>query len=490
MAYYYFGVNARKSKALFRGILYVALGFVCLQQGKLRLVVPKTDLVVVSSDADFSPPRTLAMDPSLRPAAAAAAVLPAASGSRKGFAHCVNKKNATTHQQLQQDEDNDPCAAPQSLTAFLQQQTPTTTASEKFSRQHPVCPQAARHRIHVAIPFYKLDEVTLQTAIQAALVGQRYPRELVHVWLYDDGSPSATTDADTDRSVLNRVCDIGCGTDNVFDFVPHDNDNSDHPSNDRIHASRVVTNLGLTPDDMPPLLCFRSTLHLGPGGGKYWLFRLLQALAGPNDVVLVNDGDDQLLPGALQVVNQHYIQHSAWFTYGSYEGKWSEQTHPLPEDVQKGQAPFTPRTDTWRYGHPRTFKAHLIDHLERIDFTHSNGKWLTKASDRGYVYRMLELAGAPRVRYIPQKIYQYNYSPTTSTLATAQRGKVTKQMTATSARMRLLQHQSLANWVLAQRTILHLSQLLEIIATGGQLQPTYSRDEPSDSRGALVDKEV
>ncbi|MCU0373434.1 MAG: hypothetical protein MUE56_09370, partial [Ignavibacteria bacterium] len=30
--------------------------------------------------------------------------------------------------------------------------------------------------------------------------------------------------------------------------------------------------------------------------------------------------------------------------------------------------------------------------------------------------------------------------------------------------MRLLQHQSLTNWVLAQRSMLHLSQLLEIIA--------------------------
>ncbi len=70
------------------------------------------------------------------------------------------------------------------------------------------------------------------------------------------------------------------------------------------------------------------------------------------------------------------------------------------------------------------------------------------------------------------------------------RGQVSKKVTAASARMRLLQHQSLANWVLAQRTILHLSQLLEIIATGGQLQPTYSRDESSDSCGALVDKEV
>lgn len=100
--------------------------------------------------------------------------------------------------------------------------------------------------------------------------------------------------------------------------------------------------------------------------------------------------------------------------------------------------------------------------------------------------RREELLATANERGLPAE----NLGSIASTLAVKQRGKVTKQMTAASARMRLLQHQSLANWVLAQRTILHLSQLLEIIATGGQLQPTYSRDEPLDSRGALVDREV
>lgn len=77
-----------------------------------------------------------------------------------------------------------------------------------------------------------------------------------------------------------------------------------------------------------------------------------------------------------------------------------------------------------------------------------------------------------------------------SALPTAQRGQVKRQLQDASSRMRLLQHNSLTNWVLAQRTILHLSQLLEIIATGGQLQPTYSKDETSESRGALVDREA
>ncbi len=59
-----------------------------------------------------------------------------------------------------------------------------------------------------------------------------------------------------------------------------------------------------------------------------------------------------------------------------------------------------------------------------------------------------------------------------------------------SARMRLLQHNCLANWVLAQKALLHVSQMLEIIATGGRLQPTYGNRTDHTARGALVDREV
>jgi len=54
-------------------------------------------------------------------------------------------------------------------------------------------------------------------------------------------------------------------------------------------------------------------------------------------------------------------------------------------------------------------------------------------------------------------------------------------------RARLLQHQSLTNWVIVQRTMLHLSQILEIIASGGRPQPTYGMDAATSS-GALVDQ--
>ncbi len=58
---------------------------------------------------------------------------------------------------------------------------------------------------------------------------------------------------------------------------------------------------------------------------------------------------------------------------------------------------------------------------------------------------------------------------------------------AAAGQTRLLRHHSLTNWVLVQRTLIHLSQMLEIIATGGRQEPTYSRDGKAREGGALVD---
>ena len=68
--------------------------------------------------------------------------------------------------------------------------------------------------------------------------------------------------------------------------------------------------------------------------------------------------------------------------------------------------------------------------------------------------------------------------------------KLGKQVKETAARTRLLQHQSMANWVLAQRALLHVSQLIEIIATGGRLQPTYGDKESVHARGSLVNQQA
>jgi flagellar biosynthesis/type III secretory pathway chaperone len=76
------------------------------------------------------------------------------------------------------------------------------------------------------------------------------------------------------------------------------------------------------------------------------------------------------------------------------------------------------------------------------------------------------------------------------TLPLATRKRLKPAIAEARAKARMLQHQSLANWVLVQRTLLHLSQLIEIVATGGEKPPTYRRSGPVAASGALVDRAV
>ena len=76
----------------------------------------------------------------------------------------------------------------------------------------------------------------------------------------------------------------------------------------------------------------------------------------------------------------------------------------------------------------------------------------------------------------------------TSALPANERKQLGETVQQVSAKTQLLRHHSLANWVLAQRSLLHLSQLLEILATGGKTKPTYSKEESPHARGNLVDR--
>ncbi len=77
-----------------------------------------------------------------------------------------------------------------------------------------------------------------------------------------------------------------------------------------------------------------------------------------------------------------------------------------------------------------------------------------------------------------------------SALPEARSSGLSEQMRQAALRARLLRHEGLVHWVLVQRTLIHLSQLLEIIATGGRLRPTYRKEESLRPGGALVDREA
>ena len=80
----------------------------------------------------------------------------------------------------------------------------------------------------------------------------------------------------------------------------------------------------------------------------------------------------------------------------------------------------------------------------------------------------------------------------TATLPDHEKEGLADQVSQAVSRARLLEHHSLVNWVLVQRTLIHLSQMLEIIATGGRIPPTYEKEtsRPAAVSGVLVDQKV
>lgn len=68
-------------------------------------------------------------------------------------------------------------------------------------------------------------------------------------------------------------------------------------------------------------------------------------------------------------------------------------------------------------------------------------------------------------------------------------GNLPEKFQESKEHVRRLQLEHLTNWVIAQKSLLHVSQILEIVATGGKIQPTYGKSE-SSARGALVDQEA
>jgi flagellar biosynthesis/type III secretory pathway chaperone len=101
--------------------------------------------------------------------------------------------------------------------------------------------------------------------------------------------------------------------------------------------------------------------------------------------------------------------------------------------------------------------------------------------------RRQQLLSAARQRSLPHE----SLGRLATSAAVGGREKLAKRVNQTADRMRLLQHESLTNWVAAQRSLLHFAQMIEILATGGRPDPTYrERGAAHLQGGSLVDQEA
>ena len=108
----------------------------------------------------------------------------------------------------------------------------------------------------------------------------------------------------------------------------------------------------------------------------------------------------------------------------------------------------------------------------------------------GVLQDCLDRRQALLARAAAQRLPSDSIRALTNALPPPYREPLARQVATAGSRAKLLQTQSLTNWIIIQRTLIHLSQLLEIIATGGRIQPTYGKAASSRNNGALLNQEA
>ncbi|MDA1194387.1 MAG: glycosyltransferase family A protein [Planctomycetota bacterium] len=140
----------------------------------------------------------------------------------------------------------------------------------------------------------------------------------------------------------------------------------------------------------------------------------------PEDVIVTLDGDDWLAhDGVLDVLEQVYRDPEVWLTYGSHRRWKNRLLHRLGLKVKRGIAreipPAIARAGYFRQyefvsSHLRSFKRFLWDGIRDEDLRDDDGQYWQAAPDHAFMFPLLEMAGAERIRYLEEMLYVYNNS--------------------------------------------------------------------------------
>lgn len=138
---------------------------------------------------------------------------------------------------------------------------------------------------------------------------------------------------------------------------------------------------------------------------NYWW---LAQQCEPGEVMVFLDADDQLShPGVLRRLAGVYLDADVWATYGQFRydavsGGGIGMAAPLPADNHSRRA-------GWRSTHLKTCYAGLMQAVKEEDLKDpaTGDFWLT-AGDLAFFYPVIEMAGAPHARFIPEVLYIYN----------------------------------------------------------------------------------
>jgi len=121
----------------------------------------------------------------------------------------------------------------------------------------------------------------------------------------------------------------------------------------------------------------------------------------PNEVVAILDGDDFLLPGALEKIWQ---AHQQGYDLVYSDDDRGERGFSIGRQII---ASVPIRQQLWSFSQLRTFKGYLLAGLEEYHLQDQNGQFFRAAGDLSLFFPLAERVGTQKIMFIPEQLYVY-----------------------------------------------------------------------------------
>jgi glycosyltransferase involved in cell wall biosynthesis len=153
------------------------------------------------------------------------------------------------------------------------------------------------------------------------------------------------------------------------------------------------------------------------------LSQVIPKIGSPQSIICLVDGDDYLLPDALQTLAKAYSNRQIAMTYGNvlidfrpYQDPQATYFSDKSTVNTLYSAPVWKncsfREDGFRCFHLRSFRRWLWDLIDPRHFLRPNGEYFHASGDSAYLFPMLEMLADPHhVAFIEEPIYVYRLHP-------------------------------------------------------------------------------
>ena len=159
------------------------------------------------------------------------------------------------------------------------------------------------------------------------------------------------------------------------------------------------------------LKAVRGERNMGPAFARD---QLLRRVANGDDICVLLDMDDQLLPHALGELERTYRANpDCWMTYGNWVNQHGQINDEGVYSAEEIDSRAYRTMDVFRFTHLRSFRRFLYDPVDEAHLKDADGEWLRYCSDVGLMLPIADQCMSRNVVALEKPLYLYTqYRPT------------------------------------------------------------------------------